>query len=268
MHWFVKDNPMLDIGKMFNYIKSEINKYRHSALEYKRAKLVQEQGILALKDAVEVLEAHQICYWIDAGTLLGILRDEEFVEDDTDIDIAIIIDNAEDLYKVLEDNGYNIWYYYDDEQRNKNLIRAEKHNVGIDFEVFKKHKDKYFYDAPRSLPTSVKTNQKNKKAILRFEFDASIIEPIAKYTYKNIEFNIPSSYDQYFHTYYNNWEKKEKKNNYLDGYFSLPIEKYRHHNKRAYYLKEYYLYFHTVSPSIIRVDFIDMLLHSLNNWKK
>ena len=239
----------------------------HQILEYKRAKLLQTNGLMALQNTVDILKEHRIYYWIDSGTLLGILRDGKFIENDTDIDIAIVIEDATNLYQILQNNGYNIWYYYDDKYGNKNLIRAEKYNVGIDFEIFFKNGNKYFYDAPRSLPSLIKTHDNNKKAVLRFEFNSSYIEHLVKYTFKDITFNIPADHNQYFSTYYSNWKVKTKKTNYLDGYFSKSVEKYNHHNESAYYIKNQYLYFHDVSPSTIQINFKDLLSFTISKWK-
>lgn len=259
MHWFVKNN-MSAISKVLISIKSKVSKYYNSVLEYKRAELLQKNGLISLKNIVEILELNKIYYWIDAGTLLGILRDARFLDNDTDIDIAIVIDDPEHLYNILKENGYNIWYYYDDIESKKNLIRAEKHSVGIDFEIFIKENNKYFYDSPRSLPQSINTLSNNQKAIIRFEFDNEVIGNLVKYTFNNIEFNIPSNYDKYFATYYNNWKLKVQKDEYLDSYFSHSIEKYRHHNRKAYYKKDHFLYFHNVSPTTIKINFFDVLI--------
>lgn len=239
-----------------------------SALENKRAILLQEYGLIALKEIVKILADNKIYYWVDAGTLLGIVRDNRFIKNDTDIDIAVVISNPDVLYKILQNNGYNIWYYYDDFTGIKRLIRAEKYNIGIDFEIFIKEGGKYFYDSPRELPKSIKTNKPNQKATIRFEFDANIVEDLIQYTFKGIKLNIPRDYDNYFSIYYKNWKSRVEKQDYLTGYFSCSIENYQHHNDNAYYQAGVYQYFHQVSSSTIKIGYIDKLIYQISHKLK
>lgn len=233
-----------------------------SEIENKRARLLQEYGLIALTEIVKILVDNKIYYWVDAGTLLGIVRDGGFIENDTDIDIAVVIDNPDMLYKILQNNGYNIWYYYDDLAGVKRLIRAEKHNVGIDFEVFIKHGDKYFYDSPRSLPKSITAEKQKQHAIVRHEFNASIIENLIKHTFNGIELNIPKDYDNYFSTYYENWKVKLAKQDFTTKIF-CPVEDYQHHNNSTYYCPKVYLYFHKVSPTTITISRFKKLIYSI-----
>lgn len=48
-----------------------------------------------LRDTVAILEKNNIPYWLDAGTLLGIIRDNELIPWDYDIDISVSSDYAE-----------------------------------------------------------------------------------------------------------------------------------------------------------------------------
>lgn len=234
-----------------------------SKIEQKRAALLQEYGLIALAEIVKILNDNKIYYWVDAGTLLGIVRDGGFIENDTDIDISVVIDNPDLLYKILQDNGYNIWYYYDDSKGVKRLIRAEKHNVGIDFEIFIKQGDKYFYDSPRELPKSITAKKQGQYAIVRHEFDANIIENQTKHNFNNIELNIPKDYDNYFSTYYENWKVKLAKKDFITKIF-CPVEDYKHHNSKTYYCPEVYLYHHSVSKSTIKLGRIEKLIYSIS----
>ena len=230
----------------------------HQILENKRATLLQKNGMKSLKEIVNLLGQHKIFYWIDAGTLLGIVRDKKFIKKDTDIDIAVVLENPDVLYEILLENEYNIWYYYHNNQGEKRLIRAEKHGVGIDFEIFYKNQ-KYYYDAPRELPPEVDALESGQKAVLRFQFDSEVIEQQTTRIFNGISLKIPENYDIYFDVYYTNWKKKTKKTNYLNSYFLCTIDKYKHHNESAYYVKDSYLYFTEVNPSSIRLQIKDIV---------
>lgn len=55
-----------------------------------------------IRDTIAILDKHNIRYWIDMGTLLGIIRDNELIPWDHDVDIAI---DGSDAYKLLKIKG-------------------------------------------------------------------------------------------------------------------------------------------------------------------
>lgn len=244
-----------------NFIKRGISSFLNlgGVLEHKRANLIKENGFFVLDETIKFLESNNIYYWVDAGTMLGIIRDNDFIENDTDIDIAIVIKDADTLYELLLEHGYNIWYFYTDSNNKKTLIRAEKESVGIDFEIFYKEYDNYYYDASRDLPSNIERVDIGQRAILRYEFQSAIINELTTFKFKNIDIKVPKDYDTYFLVYYSNWKVKTKKTAYLKSYFSQSVDKYTHHNKSAYYLKDKYLYFTQVNKSTIRLTFKDII---------
>ena len=48
------------------------------------------------------LDAHKIRYYLDCGTLLGAVRDKNFIKGDTDIDIQV---PQQDLERLRENSG-------------------------------------------------------------------------------------------------------------------------------------------------------------------
>lgn len=56
-----------------------------------------------LSDVVAALDRHGVEYWLDYGTLLGAVRQNDFIDDDMDIDIGIFADQTDRLEKVLID---------------------------------------------------------------------------------------------------------------------------------------------------------------------
>jgi phosphorylcholine metabolism protein LicD len=59
-----------------------------------------EKARTVLIDVTDFLDEHKIPYCLEAGTLLGMLRDRDIIPWDHDIDISISIDHASDLNKV------------------------------------------------------------------------------------------------------------------------------------------------------------------------
>lgn len=230
---------------------------RYHLIERKRASLLQKNGVQTLSDLAGLLTSNNIHYWVDAGTLLGIVRDGNFIDDDTDIDIGVVITNPDDLFNLLKVNGYNIWYYFDTPYGRKRLIRAEKYQVGIDFEVFERDGDKYYYDSPSKPARTSKQWKKKRYSVIRFYFDAEIVASQKRHNFMGIELNIPENYDEYFRVYYKDWRVRQDKENYLDSHFRILPEDYKHHNDSACYKEGVYLYKRAVSPTTVKVGFLE-----------
>lgn len=69
------------------------------AIKIKDNYMNNENAFKNLLEMKEILEAHDINYWLEAGTCLGAVRDSDFIGHDQDIDIGIL---AEDCYDVAE----------------------------------------------------------------------------------------------------------------------------------------------------------------------
>ncbi|MWY04497.1 lipopolysaccharide cholinephosphotransferase, partial [Francisella tularensis] len=211
-------------------IKLSLRNIIHTILENKRNKFLKRNGLEVLKYTTNLLRDENIKHWIDGGTLLGIIRDKDFIVRDTDIDIGILIDRPDFLYEVLEKNNYHIVYYYVDQNNKKFLIRAEIYNVGIDFEIFFETKEFYYYDSPRQLTKLASRKKDNQYSRLRFKFDKSCINNLSYYQFNDINLPIPSDLEKYFSVYYKSWNIPVNKKKYLKGYFHVDISNYKHHN--------------------------------------
>lgn len=56
----------------------------------KKERKKQNDWLLALKNAKEILNKYQCRYFLDSGTLLGAVRDGKFIEWDNDIDLGVV----------------------------------------------------------------------------------------------------------------------------------------------------------------------------------
>jgi hypothetical protein len=77
----------------------------------------QKVEIQALKEMIDLLEAHHIVYWIDCGTCLGAYRYGGIIPWDWDIDISILLpdhDNVKKILSTLDPEKYQIqdWSSY------------------------------------------------------------------------------------------------------------------------------------------------------------
>ena len=57
--------------------------------------------ISCLKDLKKVLDKHQILFWLEHGTLLGLVRDGKIIEGDNDIDLSAFYKSFIDEYKKI-----------------------------------------------------------------------------------------------------------------------------------------------------------------------
>lgn len=66
-----------------------------------------------LKDVNEVLEEIGATYWIDCGTLLGAIREGDFLEHDTDIDFGVwTTEHHEAIAEGIEAAGFKRWRFF------------------------------------------------------------------------------------------------------------------------------------------------------------
>ena len=65
-----------------------------------------------LKEILDLLHKHQVSYWLDSGTLLGLMREGKLLKNDMDIDIGVWSDEGQKLIKMfplIKQAGYTIY---------------------------------------------------------------------------------------------------------------------------------------------------------------
>lgn len=61
-----------------------------------------------LQKFTQVLNEHDIVFWLEFGTLLGYYRERGFIKHDYDLDIGAHITDAEKIQRVLTENGFKL----------------------------------------------------------------------------------------------------------------------------------------------------------------
>lgn len=106
-----------------------------------------------LEEVTEILNKHEVIYWIDSGTLLGIVRDGKLLSGDMDIDISIPYTEKEKVLSLLpefESIGYFIkesWIYNSTDYILK--LKSEGKERVIDFQIYYENKEQNIWYSPQ-----------------------------------------------------------------------------------------------------------------------
>jgi lipopolysaccharide cholinephosphotransferase len=102
----------------------------------------QEKNLIdLLKTAKEILDRHNIEFWLEGGTLLGAIRDEKFIPWENDIDLGMWANNISNKKRILlskdfYNRGFKVLIY-------KEYINIKKTvNFWLDFDFYQ-FKDGY-----------------------------------------------------------------------------------------------------------------------------
>jgi len=165
----------------------------------------KEEADKVLDELTNIFADIDVDYFLMAGTLLGLMRQNDFLAHDSDIDIGIFDDNdAERIKRNLSQAGFKFAYAFG--KKGKNLeYRFFKNGIQIDIFFYYKDNDKLYcgvFD--------------NKGNCYKYLFDKFVSE---KTLFKNIEVQIPSNPNKYLEAQYGkDWRIENKNWHYLDAY--------------------------------------------------
>lgn len=157
----------------------------------------QKIEIGALKEIVNLLEEHNIIYWIDCGTCIGAYRYGGIIPWDWDIDISILLpdhDNVKKILSTLDPEKYQIqdWSSYEKPKSFLKLYVKETKNF-IDIYHYQINEEEktvgYFFtylDSP--FPDSWKTAEIKCMPPLKYEE----VFPLRKATFDNLTVRAPN----------------------------------------------------------------------------
>ena len=173
-----------------------------------------KNGIIALKmitDVTDIMDKHGVKYWLDFGTLLGIVRENRILPWDDDMDISIFPEDIEIMQtKVLPDikslnyRTYTRKFEEPEEPLKKGNIRSFKIRnnrlfflrgyVKLDIFIMYPHQENvYWYElgAPHCLPQK-------------------LIEEFDTIDFNGKSFRVPKDYDKYLTYHYGDWRVPNK----------------------------------------------------------
>lgn len=111
-HW-ERLKGLKPVLKKVKFIYEPYRKYRKIKDFYvikKKNKALHQDGVVTISTIEKALTEYGITYFADYGTLLGIIRDHDFIQWDSDLDYGIIIDDNFDWNKFerhMNQHGFN-----------------------------------------------------------------------------------------------------------------------------------------------------------------
>tara|TARA_B100001093_G_scaffold409908_1_gene399052 strand:- start:7289 stop:7927 length:639 start_codon:yes stop_codon:yes gene_type:complete len=143
--------------------------------------LVIETATKNLLDVKNILDAHYVKFGLIYGTLLGAIRENNFIKHDEDIDLFVLDEYKEELLEILHkfiDSGFEVIRY------DKKLLSISRDNEYIDFYFFKKIN--YFY----------------RKCEVGLIAKAKYLENTVDYTFLGENFQVPQEVESFLEDLY------------------------------------------------------------------
>ncbi len=204
---WIESNPI--ILKMVRMV------YDNTLLKYnatKYSKNFKNYNAEALESLHQAFKEVDIDYWLDFGTLLGAVRENDFIPHDLDIDIGVlgVLSNEarSNIDEVLSKHGFEKKYFF----MYENFVREETYAYkGISVDLFYYELDNKEITSYYFLPEKGKSREKtinDRGGLIPVEVKFPYIG-LEKYTFLGIETYIPkNSIDYVVARYGKNYKEK------------------------------------------------------------
>jgi hypothetical protein len=163
--------------------------YENIKLEWYQHRIEPLQDKPALETLLSGLK-HLDEYWLSAGTLLGLERDNEFMPLDTDLDIAVL--GHWDRFKLPEDEFRPARVITDGERPMQAAYMHTETNIIFDV----------LHWWPHPTDTNLLINIKENGHLVR---PKELVSPTAEKSYLGHTFKVPNDVDRYLADWYDDW---------------------------------------------------------------
>ena len=137
--------------------------YSHDRSDKWREELIQA-GI----EVIRLMENNGIKCWLDGGSLLGAVRNNDICPGDDDVDVGIFVTDLDKLYDIALPSGFEL----SGSQQSGCVIRKKKHDILYDVEILAYFRnDDHRYQCNRYRDTSSLSDRARKCAIPLMFFD-------------------------------------------------------------------------------------------------
>ncbi|MCF8357667.1 MAG: LicD family protein [Prolixibacteraceae bacterium] len=169
-------------------------------------------GKEALRRCDKALRDNNIQYWLDFGTLLGAIRENDFIKHDNDIDIGILhADYSKNIELAMEKEGFKKIRQFEINNGKDGLEQAYSYKgVNIDFFYYLSDEKKIWTHIFDTLPNETFHSTVKKRGGLipiRVEHKS---QPLKNFTFQKISTFVPLNSENYLKEYYNNWRVPTK----------------------------------------------------------
>lgn len=162
----------------------------------------KELSDIVFKKAIDILNKNRIKYWIEYGTLLGAIREYDFINIDYDIDISILGNqDLDNVFVDFEKAGIGLGKSYIEIGGKKLIRKANRHIIGegnkfTKIELFTVYKvgDCYY---------SLKG--KDEKGLLGIRTPKEYVEKLSVMYFKERFVWIPTEVEKYLKFLYGDW---------------------------------------------------------------
>ncbi|UYI80109.1 MAG: LicD family protein [Fusobacterium varium] len=202
--------------KIFKLFLNKIKLYHWIKERIKKNKVIkfQKNSNMVFEILIAVLEKNKIEYWLEYGTLLGVIREKGIIKHDYDIDIGILETNVnkKELENILKINGFKkVKEILADNKITEQKYIFKNFEVDIDFYFFYKEKEVIKGYAYEWLTFEEK--------YLAYMCTFSNFQ-IKYYEIKEKKVRVPKNFNKHLLEYYGedylipnkNWEQKDAKN--------------------------------------------------------
>lgn len=194
----IKSAPLVNI-LYTKYKEEKIKEYYNEKGKILRS--VGDEIIYKCFDTIYTKHRKEI--WLDYGTLLGAIREKDYIKHDFDIDLSMFAEDfTDDIIISLEEVGFKMKRLFWRENltnKTRKITEVTFTYKGLDVDIFfsyknNKHKIVYSY-----IEKDIIESQLNRYAVLKEEYDFYGVE---SYTFRNIKVLIPQKANYYLSQVY------------------------------------------------------------------
>ena len=164
-----------------------------------------------LCDMKKILDENNQEFFLACGTLLGCVRNHDFISYDQDIDIGIFYDKFDIniINKIKESNNFTLIQTYGQIENSYELKFKHTNNVSIDIFLHYKIKENYYYCA-----SFLGICNSKKEGYCKW---GNTIKDLIGIPFKSSKFLIPSNFEEYLEERYGKDWKIPMKFSYWEG---------------------------------------------------
>ena len=161
--------------------------YKEKYIYLGKKRINKEISLMNLKEILDIMNAHNIKVSPACGSLLGIVRDGNFIDWDEDIDLNILmedIDEFKDSLWDLKERGFELFRCH----RCGHLYSITKDGEYVDFYIMEK------------ISPEVRTNMGPD-----FVLDKHLVN-LMDWDFKGLRIQVPIEYESYLELMYGDWK--------------------------------------------------------------